>query len=420
MTAPVRTIVYGASEAEGHLAPRTQRSLQRAGLSAEDAGADARAFGAALASASDAVWLVRAGAWLVRPGPVSFPPPSRTGRPLCALGAIVPRGDAADADAGRWMETLAATGGDLDGKRLSPLPPMASVFLEPPLARLLGDGVRSGAPVDVALDAALRAGPARVVRYASLDVHVGRALRVAQVVTSLQQGGAERVALSLAATLPRLGLPTLLVALGGPTRASFPPPPGALDLSWHRDLDREARVTPLVGALAEFGADVVHAHLLESSEVRRLGASGLPVVLTIHNVREAWPPGTADLRPGEAALLVACAGTVEAELRAAKVAAPVRTVWNGIDFAPFAPAALTRARGQAWRTRLRLAPDDFVLVSIANPRPQKRLPFLVAILAAARNEMARRGLRRRAALVVAGGGLRASDRAVLDEVRAAA
>ena len=420
MTAPVRTIVYGEGDAGGHLASRTLRSLARAGLSAEDAGTDARALGAALASASDAVWVVRGGAWLARPGPVAFPPPSRTGRPLCAVGAIVPRADAVDADAERWTETLAATGGDLDGKRLSPLPPLASVFLEPPLARLLGEGLCRGALLEVALDAALRAGPARVVRYAALDVHAGHALRVAQVVTSLQQGGAERVALSLAAALPRLGLPTLLVALGGPTRASFPAPPGALDLSWHRDLDREGRVTPLLDALAAFGADVVHAHLLETSEVRRLGASGLPVVLTVHNVREAWPPGTADLRASEAALLVACAGTVEAELRAAKVAVPVRTVWNGIDFAPFAPAELTRARGRAWRTRLRLAADDFVLVSIANPRPQKRLPFLVAILAAARNEIARRGLRRRAALIVAGGGLRASDRAVLDEVRAAA
>jgi len=162
VTAPVRTIVYGEGDAGGHLASRTLRSLARAGLSAEDAGTDARALGAALASASDAVWVVRGGAWLARPGPVAFPPPSRTGRPLCALGAIVPRADAAgaDEDAGRWTETLAATGGDLDGKRLSPLPPLASIFLEPPLARLLGAGVRSGAPVDAALDAALRALPA--------------------------------------------------------------------------------------------------------------------------------------------------------------------------------------------------------------------------------------------------------------------
>jgi len=228
VTAPVRTIVFGEGDAGGPLVTRTRRSLGRAGVSTEDAGAAPLALGEALGSAPDAVWLVRAGAWLARPGPVSFPPPSRTGRPLCALGAVVPRADAAEAEAGRWTETLAATGGDLDGKRLSPLPPLASVFLEPPLARLLGEGLRAGAPIEVALDAALRAGPARVVRYAALDVHAGRALRVAQVVTSLQQGGAERVALSLAAALPRLGLPTLLVALGGPTRASFPAPPGAL------------------------------------------------------------------------------------------------------------------------------------------------------------------------------------------------
>jgi hypothetical protein len=158
-----------------------------------------------------------------------------------------------------------------------------------------------------------------------LDVHADRALRVAQVVTSLQHGGAERAALSLAAALPRMGRRTLLVALGGPTRASFEIPPDTLDLSWERHPDREGRVAPLLDALAGFGADVVHAHLLEADEVHRLGASGLPVVLTIHNVREAWPSGTDSLEAADAALLVACASAVEAELRATRGPVPIRT-----------------------------------------------------------------------------------------------
>jgi glycosyltransferase involved in cell wall biosynthesis len=414
----VRTIVFDDGDGGIHRALRTRRSLAAAGFLAEDTAA--AALGGTLACASDPVWLVRAGAWLARRGPIVFPAPSRTGRPLCALGAMVGTTASLSAEEASWTETLAVTGGDLDGKRLSPLPPLASVFLDPTVARPLGERLAGGAPMDVALEAALRASRARVVRYAPLDVHARPELRVAQVVTSLQQGGAERVALSLAAALPRLGAATLLVALGGPTRASFAAPPDALDLSWHRHLDREGRVAPLLDALAAFGADVVHAHLLETSEVRRLSACGIPIVVTLHNVREAWPGDTADLRPGDAALIVACASAVEGEVRAAGLGPPVRTVWNGIDFAPFAPGPSTRARIRAWRGRLGLAPDDFVLVTVANPRRQKRLPLLPGVLAATRRELERRGVSRRAQLVVVGGGRRPSDRAVLDEVRSAA
>ena len=413
MVAPVRTIVFGADDAAAHLAARTRRSLARAEVLAEG---DVAA-GEALGSASEPVWLLRAGAWRARRGPISFPPPSGTGRPLCALGAILPLTGASHEDATLWAETLAATGGDLDGRRLSPLPPPASVFLEASLARALGPRLAGGAPFESALEETLRASRARVVRYPPLDVHTDRVLRVAQVVTSLQQGGAERVALSLSEALPKMGSATLLVALGGPTRASFAVPPGALDLSWQRRLDREARIAPLLEALDAFGADVVHAHLLEGSEVRRLSAGGIPLVATIHNVREGWPVGTEDMRATDATLLVACARAVEPDLRA-RLALPVRTVWNGVDFGPDATTAGRAARAAAWRRQLGLGADDLLLVVVANPRPQKRLPFLPQVLAATRDEMARRGARRRTRLVIVGGGSRARDRAVLDEVQA--
>jgi glycosyltransferase involved in cell wall biosynthesis len=420
VTAPVRTIVFGEGDVGIHCARRTATSLRRAGVVLEDGASASTAIGETLVSAADPIWLVRAGAWLTRRGPVSFPPPSRTGRPLCALGAIVPLTVASDADEARWADTLAVTGGDLDGRRLAPLPPLASVFLEPALARALGRRLAGGDTLPGALEAVLRDQRARVVRYAPLDVHADRALRVAQVVTSLQHGGAERAALSLAAALPRWGRPTLLVALGGPTRASFEIPPDTLDLSWERHLDREGRVAPLLDALAAFGTDVVHAHLLEAGEVRRLGASGLPLVLTIHNVREAWPSGTDSLEAADATLLAACASAVEAELRATRGPVPIRTVWNGVDFAALAQAPATHTDARAWRERLGFAPDDLVLVAVANPRPQKRLPLLPDVLAATRRELERRGSRRQARLVVAGGGQRESNRAVLDEVRAAA
>jgi glycosyltransferase involved in cell wall biosynthesis len=420
VTARVRTIVFGEDQVGIHCAPRTGRSLGRAGVVAEDGATRSTALGERLVSAADPVWLVRAGAWLARRGPVSFPPPSRTGRPLCALGAIVPLTAAPDEDEAGWAETLAVTGGDLDGRRLAPLPPLASVFLEPALAGALGRRLAGGDALRGALETVVRDQRARVVRYAPLDVHADRALRVAQVVTSLQHGGAERAALSLAAALPRRGRPTLLVALGGPTRASFEIPPDTLDLSWERRPDREGRVAPLLDALAAFGADVVHAHLLEADEVHRLGTSGLPVVLTIHNVRQAWPSGTDSLETADAALVVACASAVEAELRALRRPVPVRTVWNGVDFAALARTPSVETDARAWRERLGFASDDLLLVAVANPRPQKRLPLLPDVLAATRRELERRGSRRQARLVIAGGGHRANNRAVLDEVRVAA
>jgi hypothetical protein len=97
VAAPLRTIVFGEDDAAGHLGPRTRRSLARADVLTEDA-----TLGEALESAAGAVWLVRAGAWRARRGPISFPPSSRTGRPLCALGAILPLTSAPDEDEVRW------------------------------------------------------------------------------------------------------------------------------------------------------------------------------------------------------------------------------------------------------------------------------------------------------------------------------
>ncbi|HET6897606.1 MAG TPA: glycosyltransferase, partial [Vicinamibacteria bacterium] len=168
-----------------------------------------------------------------------------------------------------------------------------------------------------------------------------------------------------------------------------------------------------------FGADVVHAHLLEGNEVRRLSAGGIPVVATIHNVREGWPVGTEELRAGDAALLVACALAVEPDLRA-RVPLPVRTVWNGVDFGPEATPDRRAEQAAEWRRQLGLGAGDLVLVAVANPRPQKRLPFLPRVLAATREETARRGARRRTRLVIVGGGCRERDRVVLDEVQAEA
>src|SRR5436309_3249958 len=76
-----------------------------------------------------------------------------------------------------------------------------------------------------------RAERLRVVHHAPLDVRDDPALRVVQIVTSLQQGGAERVTLDLARGLGRFCVRCLVVTLGRPTRSALAAPPDAVDLS---------------------------------------------------------------------------------------------------------------------------------------------------------------------------------------------
>ncbi len=217
----------------------------------------------------------------------------------------------------------------------------------------------------------LKRGRCRLVHLPQLDVHLDERLRVIQVVTTLQIGGAERVALELAAELNDQEIPTLLVALGVPGRATFPSPGAFLDLSQARD-----RIASLLAAAAGFGADLVHAHLLAASELRALSASGPPVVITLHNTPEAWPRGTDQLTSSEVALVLACSRAVEERV---SLDIPCRTVWNGIR-----PLS---SMGEELRTRYGVGPDDVVLVALANVRPQKRFELLGDIFAAVRQRL---------------------------------
>jgi glycosyltransferase involved in cell wall biosynthesis len=400
-------VLFGERQGDRYRCARTRRSLAQFGFSADErVGTAADGLATLLAVAEAPVWLVRSGAWLAGKG--ALPAATRTGRPLCAFGAVLARPDdtaaADDAAASDWTSLLARTGGDLGNA----LPQdVHSLYLEAPLARALGAALPGAASWTVALATAIRATRARAVRFSPLDVHADPWLRVVQVVTSLQQGGAERVALELAAVLPRQGVRAILVALGAPTRRAYPSPAGSVLLSWERDGDREARADRLASRLVSAGADVVHGHLLEGGDVTRLAAGGVPLVLTIHNVRAGWPSGTGDLRAGDAALVVGCAQAVENELRAHRLSAPTRTVWNGIDVAGFAPAPARAAAGRAWRAQLGFHETDLVLACVANPRPQKRLHLLPEVLEATRRALARQAeaigsAPREARLVVAG------------------
>lgn len=81
---PVHALVF-RRRGERELVGRTLRALAAAGIGAEDARADT---GRAIERVGGPVWLVRAGAWPAHTGTIAGPPPSATGRPLVAFGAV--------------------------------------------------------------------------------------------------------------------------------------------------------------------------------------------------------------------------------------------------------------------------------------------------------------------------------------------
>jgi glycosyltransferase involved in cell wall biosynthesis len=380
MPSPVRALVFTAVPGDRYRVGRTLRALKGLGLIPEELDSSRLILG------DGPVWLMRAGAW-PRASTLTLPPPSATGRPLCALGLVH--------DDQAWAALQADSGGDLSRLPDLParLPPVVSAYLDAEAAASLARRLAEGAGLADALRAEIGSGRHRVIRFAPLDVYADDALRVVQVVTSLQRGGAERIALDLHRHLGQRGVRSRLAVLGRPTRAPYPAPPGALDLSGVGG--REARVEAAHRAALDFAADLIHAHLIRGEELARLSSHGIPVVATVHNTRPGWPAGHDALRPGDAALLLACSQAVEADVRAARLPIPVRTAWNGIDFAPFATAPALRAKARRW---LGLAADDFVLLALANPRPQKRLDRLPAVVAATRARLPRRSVR----LLIAG------------------
>lgn len=344
-----------------------------------------------------ALW-IRAGALPV--GVPAAPPKSATGLPLIALGAAYALADAPTEDAARWREVISRTGGDLSSAR--EIPPIVSLYADDVAAPKIADAWRRGPDLHAAVASLQASRAARLVRFAPIDVRDDPRLAVLLAVTSLQQGGAERVVLDLHHELGALGIRARIAALGRPTRVSFPAPADLIDLSASASASFASRLDALGGAAITEGFDLVHAHLLSGEDLARLGRHRVPIAVTVHNARAGWPAGLGDLTREHAALLIACSLDAEADLRAAGLAVPARTAWNGVDVAGLRPSARSRSKGAEFRRARGLDAADAVLLSVANPRPQKRLERLPAVLVAAGEALARRGFGGRAHLVIAG------------------
>ncbi len=387
-----RAFVFCAQPGDHYRVGRTLRSLAAAGVEAEEIVECAPAKLGSILREGGPILFVRAGTWLVRPEGFGFPRASATGKGLCAVGAVRLVTDSgrgsAELDA-RWRELFARTGGDfsgLDGSTSAgsdaPLPDPASLYLDATAA-----GTLSGTE-NLSLDEILRVAlkNLRLVHFAPLDVHDDPGLRVLQVVTSLQRGGAERVTLDLMAALPAHDVRVRLATLGRPLRESFPSPPETVDLS-QGARNSEARRAGLVRLAMAFGADLVHGHLLTAEDARYVSAHGLPLCLTVHNTRPGWHAGLADLRAGDATLLAACSQAVARDLRAADISTAIRTARNGIDLCEFRLTPDREAAGRKWRQTWGFGESDLVLIAVANPRPQKRLHLLPEVLAAIRAKL---------------------------------
>lgn len=356
----MRALVFQADPVRPWLAARSVRSLRAAGfteISTDGVG-----------SGESPCMILRAG--LIFHDPAAFrPPPANGAGGLMAVGLSIRWNEES-----AWSRFQALHGGNY------PLDGLPEPWCEWHSSTANAMARLQGQPF---------AKPPLAVHWARMD-HAAEDLRlyVMEVVTSLQHGGAERIACDLAMNLPRHGVRSRLVTLGKPHRRRLDAPADVLDLSTRNCDDR----MEFLGKQAiTAGVDVIHVHLTDAPQTRALSACGIPLMAAVHNARAGWPRDWETLKNGEVELLLACSQAVEIELRDALPGLPVRTVWNGIEPGDFPERPHPVTNG------------EYVLVCVANPRAQKRMERLPEILAATREELAARGFSDpRVRLVLAG------------------
>ncbi|MBK8258719.1 MAG: glycosyltransferase [Polyangiaceae bacterium] len=414
---PALAAVLGSGQPDADeimLAARTTRALQR--LRTQSVCVHT-ANDVANALASGVRWFVRAGVFDLAPPPTLIA--SATGRGVVACGmplAAPPPTLEQAPEISIARDWIAKTGGDLSGVEYTL--PDAYTFSERalsgeressggrralapdaytsqrrrPVAALLVDEAFSSAwraelAADVhtqttawtAVQSALSKKDARVVHLPSLDAPYATEARVIELVTSLQVGGAEKVARDLAQAM--VGGSARVAALGRATRARWPVLPHEIDLG-APGLSPAARMARLIAEMDAWGTDVVHTHLFGPDVIEALAASGYPPVVTIHNARRGWPPGTKELDSKHVTLVIGCAQAVENELREDGVRARVRTIVNGVhNGVSSEQESLFQSRASTLRASFVEGADALLLLVIANPRPQKRLDRVPSILA---------------------------------------
>lgn len=302
------------------------------------------------AHAWQAGWHVESGAWSPR-SDVFIP---AIDEPVVLIGATLD-GNQPDAE---WNAVLRANGGLFRAE--AGMPHIRSLWWNESAAKQL-----HAASLNDIATAALRRGW-RVIRHAALDVGFDPHLRVLQVITSLQRGGAERIVIDLHRELARSGVLSRLLTLGSPTRTPFPSPADAIQL--RLPPDPALRAAEIMRVAHQIGADAIHAHLIDGETLAMLDPQ-MPLMVTFHNQRQSWPEAIEQLRQRPDAMLIGCSLAVTREIETAFPQHAVRTVWNGISFPALEPPHEPRTA-------------SLTLIAIANPRPQKRLPLLMDVLAA--------------------------------------
>ncbi len=395
----VRAFVYTTDESDYLWAGRAMRSLRAIGTDSKCIGEISAPMLNAILDEGGPVLFLKAGCWLIHPELFEWPRPSATGRGLCAIGVAERVSGSPE-----HTEREAVEEGSADcpqpvatAPQRSEKPPSAGT-LGPPatlyLDQIAARHIATRGPASLSDIHQIALTDLRTVHYPLLDMYEDPGTRVLQVITGLQRGGAERMTLELVSELPTLNVRTRLVVLGRPSRGPFTAPAQTIDLSQEAD-----RTQALARVAIRFGADLIHGHLLSVAEMRSISKAGVPLMMTIHNTREGWPKRFQEIDSNDATLLAPCSQAVEQQLIESRLPIPARTAWNGINLNGFRPTSERWQSGRELRIKWNFAPRDLVLVSVANPRPQKRLHLLPAILAALRSDS---GLNREVRLVLAG------------------
>lgn len=350
--------------------------------------------------------IIRAGAWPVFTD-WKWPPASSTGRPIVAVGMIrkpaVGTSIVSEEFSG-WQKVFQETGGDLQNyfrcgdRELLP----ASCWLDETAAIAFRSHVLSGVSIANAVRLVLQEPSNRFVYWSGLDVCHDSRLRIVQIITSLQRGGAERIALDLHRCWQRCSeMNALLIALGRPTREAFATPSDCIELA--STGSRAARIQKAIEVAERSGGDLLHAHLLSRNDLKGLSMTGIPLLSTVHNARPGWTHETELLEPGDVNLLVACSMAVEKDLRDARIPIVTRTIWNGISISSCPVDETERRKAAAELTRrLQIPADAVLIVALANVRSQKRIERLPQILARTQSILQADGFPQQLHLLIAG------------------